>query len=83
MSDAGHVILDIRSAELLERDTSWFDQYRIRWTVCDGAAVFAMSPRPVIVTKCAVDESLVRLARVGIENVRGYLISVWTIGLVV
>jgi hydroxyacylglutathione hydrolase len=79
MRDAGHVILDIRSADI-------FGAGHVTGSINIGLggqfAMWAGSLLPinaeiVIVaeTNVQVDESLVRLARVGIENVRGYLIG--------
>jgi len=79
MRDAGHVILDIRSAEL-------FGAGHVAGSINIGlggqfamwaGSLLPMSSEIVIVaeTNAQVDESLVRLARVGIENVRGYLIG--------
>jgi glyoxylase-like metal-dependent hydrolase (beta-lactamase superfamily II)/rhodanese-related sulfurtransferase len=79
MRDGGHVILDIRSAEL-------FGAGHIAGSINIGlggqfamwaGSLLPMSSEIVIVaeTNAQVDESLVRLARVGIENVRGYLIG--------
>ena len=80
MRDSGHVMLDIRSAELLARDTSP-GSINIgsggQFAMWAGSLLPMRSPEIVIVaeTNAQVDESLVRLARVGIENVRGYLIG--------
>jgi len=79
MRDAGHVILDIRSAEL-------FGAGHVAGSINIGlggqfamwaGSLLPMSSEIVIVaeTSAQVDEALVRLARVGIENVRGYLIG--------
>ena len=79
MRDAGHIILDTRSAEL-------FGAGHIAGSINIGlggqfamwaGSLLPMSSEIVIVaeTNAQVDESLVRLARVGIENVRGYLIG--------
>lgn len=76
---AGHMILDVRSAEL-------FGAGHVAGSINIGlGGQFAMwagslipiSAEIVIVaeTSAQVDESIVRLARVGIENVRGYLIG--------
>jgi hydroxyacylglutathione hydrolase len=77
--DAGHVILDVRSADI-------FGTGHVTGSINIGLggqfAMWAGSLLPinaeiVIVaeTNVQVDESIVRLARVGIENVRGYLIG--------
>ncbi|HJX90267.1 MAG TPA: rhodanese-like domain-containing protein [Pyrinomonadaceae bacterium] len=79
MRDAGHVILDIRSADI-------FGAGHVAGSINIGlggqfamwaGSLLAMTSEIVIVaeTNAQVDESLVRLARVGIENVRGYLIG--------
>ena len=79
MRDAGHVILDIRSADI-------FGAGHVAGSINIGlggqfamwaGSLLPMSSEIVIVaeTNAQVDESLVRLARVGIENVRGYLIG--------
>jgi len=79
MRDAGHVMLDIRSAEL-------FGAGHVAGSINIGlggqfamwaGSLLPMSSEIVIVaeTSAQVDEALVRLARVGIENVRGYLIG--------
>jgi glyoxylase-like metal-dependent hydrolase (beta-lactamase superfamily II)/rhodanese-related sulfurtransferase len=79
MHDAGHVILDIRSADI-------FGAGHVAGSINIGlggqfamwaGSLLAMTSEIVIVaeTNAQVDESLVRLARVGIENVRGYLIG--------
>jgi len=79
MRDAGYIILDTRSAEL-------FGAGHIAGSINIGlggqfamwaGSLLPMSSEIVIVaeTNAQVDESLVRLARVGIENVRGYLIG--------
>ena len=79
MRDAGHIILDTRSAEL-------FGAGHVAGSINIGlggqfamwaGSLLPMSSEIVIVaeTSAQVDEALVRLARVGIENVRGYLIG--------
>ena len=79
MRAAGHVILDIRSAEL-------FGAGHLAGSINIGlggqfamwaGSLIPMNAEIVIVaeTSAQVDESIVRLARVGIENVRGYLIA--------
>ena len=79
MHNAGHVILDIRSADI-------FGAGHVAGSINIGlggqfamwaGSLLAMTSEIVIVaeTNAQVDESLVRLARVGIENVRGYLIG--------
>jgi glyoxylase-like metal-dependent hydrolase (beta-lactamase superfamily II)/rhodanese-related sulfurtransferase len=77
--DAGHVILDIRSADI-------FGAGHVAGSINIGlggqfamwaGSLLPMTSEIVIIaeTNVQVDESLVRLARVGIENVRGYLIG--------
>jgi len=79
MRDAGHLILDIRSADI-------FGAGHVAGSINIGlggqfamwaGSLLPMNSEIVIVaeTNAQVDESLVRLARVGIENVRGYLIG--------
>jgi len=79
MHNAGHVILDIRSADIFGAghfagsiNIGLGGQFAM-W----AGSLLAMTSEIVIVaeTNAQVDESLVRLARVGIENVRGYLIG--------
>ena len=79
LRDAGSVILDIRSANT-------FGEGHISGSINIGlggqfamwaGSLIPMNAEIVIVaeTSAQVDESIVRLARVGIENVRGYLIG--------
>jgi glyoxylase-like metal-dependent hydrolase (beta-lactamase superfamily II)/rhodanese-related sulfurtransferase len=82
---AGHIILDVRNAQA-------FGEGHIAGSINIGlggqfamwaGSLIPMNAEIVIVaeTNAQVDEAVVRLARVGIENVRGYLIGedeAWT-----
>jgi glyoxylase-like metal-dependent hydrolase (beta-lactamase superfamily II)/rhodanese-related sulfurtransferase len=79
LSLSGHVLLDVRSAEL-------FGAGHVAGSINIGLggqfAMWAGSLIPmntdlvlIAETNAQVDEAIVRLARVGIENVRGYLIA--------
>jgi glyoxylase-like metal-dependent hydrolase (beta-lactamase superfamily II)/rhodanese-related sulfurtransferase len=76
---SGHILLDVRSAEL-------FGAGHIVGAINIGlggqfamwaGSLLPMNTEIVIIaeTNAQVDESIVRLARVGIENVKGYLIG--------
>jgi len=79
MQAGGHVVLDIRSAEL-------FGAGHISGSVNIGlggqfamwaGSLVPMNTELILVadTNAQVDEAIVRLARVGIENVRGYVLA--------
>jgi hydroxyacylglutathione hydrolase len=79
MQAAGHVVVDIRSAEL-------FGAGHISGSINIGlggqfamwaGSLVQMNTELILVadTNAQVDEAVVRLARVGIENVRGYLLA--------
>jgi glyoxylase-like metal-dependent hydrolase (beta-lactamase superfamily II)/rhodanese-related sulfurtransferase len=79
MRSAGHIVLDIRSAELFgvghlpgSINVGLGGQFAM-W----AGSLIPMNADLVIVaeTSAQVDEAVVRLARVGIENVKGYLLG--------